>query len=286
MLDQNPRRRGLASRTATAITLTTVLTLSAAAVWLATSEADSRVADPNQSVSFPRETGVGACLRLVRRPVDPEPLVDALAGVAIGNDHFFPTLDMTTIGAEPRDGLIVALWPVGAPPEDQAIRVAQDATPCSHVDAGPSAVGGGWSFALTHDLLSDAADRLLERADFGSEWIAHIEVTLHPKQAQVRTKLDFSGPLGITGSCWMDEIVVIDLETGLPDVERKSGNDAGLPGLVACRRFEQELDAGGAAAQALALFPPALVEEDADITLAVTDVDVTDEMIIVSGRTR
>lgn len=277
---QDPRQRGLASRAATAITLLIILTVSLAAVWLVTNDAASSDGIPGEEATFPRETGAGVCLRIAgRATLDPQPIVDALAVAAAPSDHLLPTFQASALVDASGPDMVVAVWPNGTP---EGVRETQRVA--SAASCAPS--GHDWTFAVTHDLLSDGADRLLRQAHFDSDWNARIVVSLHPGQSRIRTKLHFSGPFGVRGTCWVDESLVIDLQTGLPDVERKSVNDAGLPGLVACGRFEDELSGGGAGAQALSLFPADLTEGDQGVALAVTHVAVSDEAVVISGETR
>jgi hypothetical protein len=272
--------RGLASRAATAAALVGFLAVGMTAVWLATSDVASQD-DPvgGERVTFPREVGVGACLHLADpRATDMEPGAETLARTAAAHDHLFPALASVTVPPRPPEhGTIVALWPNGAPSSGAA------AIEASRVDAACAAAESGWTLRVTRDLLADGADRLLEQAEFGDDWSARIDVSFHPRQSRVRTKLDFSGPFGVNGACWIDETFVIHPENGLPDVITKSQNDAGLAGLVACRRFERELADGGAGAQALALLATTLRDEATGPSLTVSRIDVTDELIALSG---
>jgi hypothetical protein len=252
-----------------------------AVVWVATSDATDPIG--NQTASFPREDGLGACLRIAQLPTaDPRPIADALAAEAAAHDHLFPELAVTTEPEPPDPGdgaLLVALWPGGAPSDDGSAAAALQGA-----DACPDAAAG-WAFGVTHELLADGADRLLERAEFGSDWSAEIEVSLHPEDARVRSTLRFSGPWGISGSCWIDETLMVGPD-GLPGVISESGDDAGLPGLVACRRFEAEMSEGAAGAQAVALFPPSLAAADASPRLRATGVGIIDGLVVVRGETR
>ena len=156
-----------------------------------------------------------------------------------------------------------------------------------HREPGPCLDGErGWAFGVTRALLQDGADRLMERADFGSSWSGSIEVTFAPEDARVRSTLYFSGPLGISGSCWLDETPVIDPDSGTPGVVTESGDQAGLAGIVACRRFEEELSEGGAGAQAMALFPKTLAAADSGPGMRAETIEVTDELLIIRGVTR
>jgi hypothetical protein len=280
---QNPRDRGLASRRATAATLITFLAVGMAAVWLATDDAVSQADEAGIELEpVPREAGVGACLNVAYpRSSGQWAGVDILEHEAAAHDHLFPALETVTVPPRPLDrGMIVALWPNGAPsPGEAAMTASRGDEACATADST-------WALRITRELLADGADRLLERATFGEDWTATIDVSLHPGQSRVRTRLDFSGPFGVKGSCWIDETFAIDLQTGLPEVISSSENDAGLAGLVACRRFEKELAGGGAGAQALALLPSAVTDGSTDPTLALSRIEVTDGMVTLSGTTR
>ncbi len=258
-----------------------MLTISGAVVWVATSDVATGGDSEPGANTFPREDGIGACLRVAHPTLtDAQPLADVLAAEALARDHFFPGLGVTIEPSGPAgEATVVALWPGGEPAHESAVSELHEADACAPAESG-------WSFGVTHALLADAADRLLERADFGSDWTGNIEVTFHPEEARVRSTLDFSGPFGIEGSCWIDETLAIESDSGRPLVVGQSGDDAGLPGLVACRRFEAEMSEGGAGAQALALLPATIGEGHAEVTLAATGFELTQELLIVRGDVR
>jgi hypothetical protein len=241
------------------------------------------VADDGGSADRPRETSVGMCLRLMEPPLaDTEAVVAVLNGEAVALPHLFPQAQTIARMPTPSDGsTLLGTWPAGTPTElETALADLESDGAC----ANP---GSGWSFAVTRDVLADGADRVIEQASFGDDWDANIEVSFYPDDDRVRTTLRFSGPLGMSGSCWIDEWLEVDTTSGLPMVTAERGDDAGLAGLVACRRFEAEMTEGGAGGQATALFPDALSSGDLLRTpLQATSIEVTADLIVVRGGDR
>jgi hypothetical protein len=188
---------------------------------------------------------------------------------------------MRTALPGPSDASItIALWPEQAPAgQREALLAMQAPRPCPSEE-------DGWAFVVTSDLLADGADRLMERAEFGAEWSGRIDVSFYPEDTRVRSTLHFSGPLGIAGSCWIDETLAVDPDSGSPAVASESGDDAGLAGFVACRRFADELAEGGAGAQALALFPTSLATGPSSTAMWATAIELTDDLVIIRGDVR
>ena len=230
-----------------------------------------------------REGGVGMCLRSVGPPLaETEAITAALEGEATARPHLFPhAAAIVRMPTPTDDSTLFGMWPAGTPSQLEAALADLES---ERVCARPAR---GWAFAVTRDMLADGADRVLEQADFGDDWNATIEVSFDAEDGRIRTALRFSGPLGISGSCWIDEWPSVDAATGLPMVRSERGDDAGLAGLVACRRFEAEMTEGGAGGQAMALFPDALASGDVpDTSLRATTVEVLPDLVVIRGTGR
>lgn len=275
-------RRPRASRSAEAVALISLLAVAALGNWMSASAAseDDAPVGPLTAVAA-RAPLIGACLRAVDLPLDEvTEVAQALEMEAAKRNHLFPDLSVSISAPKsPDEAMIVALWPHQAPRDSEQTRQqVRSPGPCAGVD-------DGWAFTVTHDLLASGANRLLDGAQIGSDWSGQIDVTFHPAESRVRSTLTFSGPFGISGSCWIDETLSIDGPSGLPKVTTERGDDAGIAGLVACRRFEEEMHEGGAGALAIALFP-ADVTSQTQAALRATEVEVTSSAVIVRGLAR
>lgn len=274
--------RRLMGQRVTALLLVAVVTVGGLGVWLTTGHANNADLPIHEGTAHPRQTGIGVCLQMERTPTaDAESIAALLIGEATSRDHLFPSAEKRMAMPDPTDSsTTIAVWPARAPAAVEASRLEMRASwPCvSEVD--------GWAFIVTRDLLSDGAELLMERADFGSEWSGSIDVSFHPEDTRVRSTLSFSGPFGISGSCWIDETLAIDSDLGLPTVVSESGDDAGLAGLVACRRFADELSEGGAGAQAVGLFPDSLADAASSAAMRATSIELSDDLVVIRGDLR
>lgn len=230
----------------------------------------------------PREQGIGLCLTaVVSDGTGHEGLSDTIKTAVAANPHFFPGQTTRVDAASPSPDITlatVAAWPYGASDGEVAEwRESQDRKRCP---GRPD----GWSIRVTQALLADGADRLLAGADFSEEWTASMEVELRPAESSIRTVLSFSGPLNISGSCWVDDLVSVDPTSGTTVVSSEADDDAGLPGLIACRRFADSLPDGAAGEQALALIPTMVAIEGApDLRLVTDSIDLSTEAIVIEG---
>lgn len=255
--------------------LALVLIVTAVALDLA---GDGATVLPSDRSATPREDGIGACLALAGGTADEAMLIRALERSAAARPYLLPdaTYEASTVAGEPGRSRIAA-WPSGASEADLArFRAGDDIGPCAEPTEG-------WAFTVTDDLLADGADRLLAAAEFSEEWTAAISVELQPEESRVRTTLRFVGPLAVGGSCWLDETLTLDAASGRPVVRAEAGDDAGIPGLVACGRFHESMPDGGAGALALALLPAEASGADGQPVLRAGSVVVGADRITVTG---
>ena len=238
-------------------------------------------------VTGPRETaredGLGLCVTVAdgMAGTDAAALEAMVLAEARARPHMFPEVTVVTAAPAADDaGSMTAIgaWPFVASERHQDALASQtDDTPCR-------ATSSGWTAAVTMDLLADGADAILAAEQLSEGWSGSVAVTVEPDRSVVHTELTFTGPLGIGGHCWIDETVTIDPATSTIVLTAESGNDAGLAGLVACRRFEDSMVEGGAGGQAMALLTYVgsgqLVGGQ---RFAVESVEVGEEAIVLSG---
>ena len=231
-----------------------------------------------------REDGVGLCVNVAGglTEADAIALEAAVLAEAQARPHLFP--EVTVARAEsPTDGidpmLAIAAWPfVTSGQLGDDLAAPSDRDPCHQ----PSPA---WTAAVTIDLLADGADAILANEQLSEGWSGSVAVTVEPNRSLVRSELTFSGPFGIGGHCWIDETITVDPATSTLSVTSESGNDAGLAGLVACKRFEESMVEGGAGGQAIALLSFAQPDRPVgDQRFEVESAEVTESAVVVSGR--
>jgi hypothetical protein len=238
--------------------------------------------DPPPAAALPRERGVGLCLAAtVPSGTDEAELVAAVESASTANRYFFPEpfLDLD-VDTDP-DGVALvtaAVWPSGASTE-QVSEWRQDQT-----RSGCPEHHDGWSLRITRALLADGADRLLAEAEFGDPWTAFMEVELRPAESSIRTVLHFGGPLGISGTCWVDDILSVDPTTGTPVVVAVAGNDAGVFGMIACTRFAESIPDGAAGEQARDLVPTgATLGGPTDLRVVADSITLSEDALVIEG---
>lgn len=271
-----PARRGRTSLLAVVglAGIATVLVLGA--ITLDVLDGDTGTLPPAEDRGFPRERGVGLCLAIA--PVaglDTDELVARVDERIARQPHLFPSATRSADASLGIDGSVfVTARPLGG---DGPGSGADASEPCRPAD-------GGWVAAISRDLLSDGADRLLADADINDPWTGAVDVSLDAGGETVRSLLRFTGPLGISGTCWVDETLSVDPTTAAVAVSAASGDDAGFAGMVACTRFADSMPDGAAGAQALALVPHGDGGIVDGVRLLVSSVEVTPDAIVVQGR--
>jgi hypothetical protein len=146
------------------------------------------------------------------------------------------------------------------------------------------APGATWSARITFDLLRAGADRRAATVALSPGTTADVDVSFHPAEARVRTFLDFELPLGIGGTCWLDDVLSVNGSSGRLSVASTSGMDVTLFAEYGCERFMALMPDGGAGEQAIGLVPGEIVLDDATtIPLAARQVTLDDLAVLVTG---
>ena len=145
-----------------------------------------------------------------------------------------------------------------------------------------------WTARFARDFLLEGAELMLEQASKTPGFESSIELDWFPADARVRSTLTFSGPFGIPkGTCWIDDALSIEPESGRAVASGERGMDVSPLGDVVCARFYDNLPDGGAGEQAVSLLPTEVPLGDGQALRFVAEtVHVSDDAVVVAGTLR
>jgi hypothetical protein len=232
----------------------------------------------------------------VNGPEPAEPaLRAALEAIVASERSFFPDASVVTLpdvsdGTESvgASATRIAVWPTKAV-ETLALadHAAIGSIRCRPDDAS-------WGATISLPLLQAGAERILEAArqpSVGGALIpadaeATISVELDAAQSRVRTKLEFSvpaGPFRLGGTCWIDEVLQLDPESGRPSAQLTTGMDVAPFVESGCAKFEQFMAGRGAGVRALDLVPGVTTAVSTSPFLVTASISVAEDRIVLSG---
>ncbi|MEX1344986.1 MAG: hypothetical protein AB1Z63_09970 [Candidatus Limnocylindrales bacterium] len=146
--------------------------------------------------------------------------------------------------------------------------------------------GFEWTSRFEREFIVAGADQLFEEAPKTPGFSSSGTIEWYPEENRLRTRLQFSGPLGIpNGACWVDDVLTVDDATGAVGTSRARDLDTSPFGSVVCDRFFSYLPDGGAGEQTVSLLPESVALADgSELRFVVRDVVVAEDALVVSGR--
>lgn len=142
-----------------------------------------------------------------------------------------------------------------------------------------------WTARFSREFLVEGAELMLEEADKTPGFDSSIELEWFPGEARLRSTLSFSGPFGIpSGTCWVDDVLSIDPESGRALASGDRGMDVSPLGDVVCGRFYDNLPKGGAGQQAVDLLPTEVdLGDGRTLRFVAETVQVHDDAVAIAG---
>jgi hypothetical protein len=154
------------------------------------------------------------------------------------------------------------------------------------LDAGSCLLDGyEWTARFGRAFLEAGADQMLAEAPTTPGIDSDVTLEWYPDEANIRTKLEFDGPLGIpNGTCWIDDVLTVDQATGSILASGEQGVRTSLFAEGACDRFFDHLPEGGAGEQAVTLLPQVVTLDDGSkLRFVAEDVLVQADAVLVLG---
>lgn len=145
--------------------------------------------------------------------------------------------------------------------------------------------GSGWTARFGRDFLAAGADQMLAEAPTTPGIDSEVDIEWFPEERRLRTTLVFAGPLDIpNGTCWIDDALTVDAESGIVAASRERGLETSLFAEGACGRFFDHLPDGGAGEQAVTLLPATVVLDDGTtLRFVAGEVSLEDDSVVVAG---
>jgi hypothetical protein len=145
--------------------------------------------------------------------------------------------------------------------------------------------GAEWTARFGRAFLEAGADQMLAEAPTTPGIDSDVTIDWYPSEGRMRTTLVFAGPLDIpNGTCWIDDALVVDAETGTVAASGEQGLETSPFAEGACGRFFDHLPDGGAGEQAVTLLPTSVaLPGGGELRFVAEDVAVTEHAVSVWG---